>query len=156
MKTTIDYPILIDLAMRDLIRGVLKQVEEDGLPGNHHFMISFDTTHPKVAMADWIREDNPKEMTIIMQNWFENLTVDEVGFSITLNFSDTAETLYIPFAAILTFQDPSTAFLLQLNSAATPEEPKERNVPKDEAKPHPKNEHERKEAEVVSLDQFRK
>ena len=113
----IRYDILAQDALRGVIRKVLTEVAATGyLPGDHHFFITFDTTHPDVAIADWLRDRYPEEMTVVMQHWFDNLDVTNDGFSVTLNFGDQAEPLYIPYDAIQTFVDPSVEFGLRFES----------------------------------------
>jgi len=107
MPRKIDYGKLMHRAMRGLIQEVLAGVAEEGLPSEHHFFITFDTTHPDVDIADWLRARYPDEMTIVIQHWFDGLEVREDGFSITLNCGDTPEPLDVPFDAIRTFVDPS-------------------------------------------------
>lgn len=144
--------------MRGLIQEVLIRVRKDGLPGAHHFFVTFDTMHPDVEIADWLSDRYPGEMTVVIQHWFDNLDVTDEGFTITLNFGDNPETLYIPYDAIKTFVDPSVEFGLrfetQEDSDDTPEPdeaPMEEMVePEDEGDDTPQ------EADVVSLDQFRK
>ena len=97
MTATIDYGNLMHRAMRGLIQNVLTDVAEHGLPGQHHFFITFDTMHPDVEIADWLSDRYPEEMTIVMQHWFENLDVTDDGFSVTLNFGDAPEPLYVPW-----------------------------------------------------------
>jgi hypothetical protein len=139
-------------AMRGLIQEVLTDVRDNGLPGAHHFFITFDTTHPDVRIADWLRERYPSEMTVVMQHWFDDLEVTYDGFSITLNFGDTPENLYVPFDAIQTFVDPSVEFGLRFESQEdSDEEPAE-----DEETAEDNEEAERTDAEIVSLDSFRK
>ena len=158
MSSTIDYGNLMHRAMRGLIQEVLIRVRKDGLPGAHHFFVTFDTMHPDVEIADWLSDRYPGEMTVVIQHWFDNLDVTDEGFTITLNFGDNPETLYIPYDAIKTFVDPSVEFGLrfetQEDSDDTPEPdeaPMEEMVePEDEADDTPQ------EADVVSLDQFRK
>lgn len=157
MKTSIDYGNLMHRAMRGLIREVLEDVAKSGLPGEHHFFITFDTTHADVEMAQWLSDRYPTDMTVVMQHWYENLDVGEDGFSVTLNFGDAPEPLYIPYDAIRTFVDPSVEFGLRFESqdedeqpvSALPEDEVEDTPPEDD-KPAPHD------AEVVSLDSFRK
>ncbi len=152
MSRTIDYGNLMHRAMRGLIQEVLTDVRDNGLPGAHHFFITFDTTHPDVRIADWLRERYPSEMTVVMQHWFDDLEVTYDGFSITLNFGDTPENLYVPFDAIQTFVDPSVEFGLRFESQEdSDEEPAE-----DEETAEDNEEAERTDAEIVSLDSFRK
>ena len=80
MTDTLDYGSLMHRAMRGLIFNVLEQVRDHGLPGNHHFFITFDTTHPDVQLADWLKDRYPAEMTVVIQHWFDNLVVLEDGF----------------------------------------------------------------------------
>lgn len=116
MTTGINYGSLMHQAMRGLIRTVLEDVQRDGLPGEHHFFITFDTGHPDVEIADWLSDRYPGEMTVVMQHWFDNLEVTDDGFAVTLNFGDAPERLYIPFDAVLTFVDPSVEFGLRFES----------------------------------------
>jgi hypothetical protein len=116
MTDTLDYGSLMHRAMRGLIFNVLEQVRDHGLPGNHHFFITFDTTHPEVQLADWLKDRYPEEMTVVIQHWFDNLVVREDGFSITLNFGDQPEPIQIPFDAIQTFVDPSVEFGLRFEN----------------------------------------
>nr|WP_317054760.1 ClpXP protease specificity-enhancing factor SspB [Roseovarius sp. W115]MDV2928317.1 ClpXP protease specificity-enhancing factor SspB [Roseovarius sp. W115] len=116
MTRSIDYGKLMHRAMRNLIQDVLCDVRDNGLPGAHHFFITFETTHPETNIADWLKERYPSEMTVVMQHWFDNLTVTDDGFSVTLNFGDQPENLYIPYDAIQTFVDPSVEFGLRFES----------------------------------------
>ena len=173
MSDTIDYGNKMHRAMRGLIAEVLEDVGANGLPGDHHFFITFDTRHPDVEMADWLFDRYPSEMTIVVQHWFDNLIVAPDGFQITLNFGDNPEPLAIPFDAIRTFVDPSVEFGLRFESQDDEEEEHEvvelPDVDLAEAleldksdDPKPKSKTDKgetvpaKEAEVVSLDAFRK
>lgn len=160
MKSTIDYGNLMHRAMRGLIQEVLTAVQKDGLPGQHHFFVTFDTMHPDVEIADWLSDRYPGEMTVVIQHWFANLDVTNEGFTITLNFGDNPETLYIPYDAIKTFIDPTVEFGLRFETqdedgvapaAEIAEAPMDEMVePEDENSGGPR------QAEVVSLDKFRK
>ncbi|UWQ61166.1 hypothetical protein K3723_09665 [Leisingera caerulea] len=157
MSREIDYGNLMHSAMRGLIRTVLQDIAENGLPGNHHFFITFDTAHPDVELADWLSDRYPGEMTVVMQHWFDNLTVDDEGFAVTLNFGDSPEPLYIPYDAIRTFVDPSVEFGLRFESAdeepegyaAAPDAEEDQDTVQVPAE-------EKKNADIVSLDSFRK
>lgn len=150
MARSIDYGNLMHRAMRGLIQQVLTDVSEHGLPGAHHFFITFDTTHPDVVMADWLRSRYPDEMTIVIQHWFDNLTVTDDGFTVTLNFGNQPEPLQIPFDALRTFVDPSVEFGLRFEThSPEDDEPDDEDDDGDDEPPH-------HEAEVVSLDKFRK
>lgn len=155
MARGIDYGNLMHQAMRGLIRSVLEDVARNGLPGAHHFFITFDTTAPGVAIADWLHERYPHEMTVVLQNWFSGLEVTEDGFSVTLNFGNQPEPLVIPFDAVRTFVDPSVEFGLRFETQDSDDEDEEEDEDEmedeEEAPPAP-----RQEAEVVSLDKFRK
>ncbi len=153
MSATIDYGNLMHRAMRGLIQNVLTDVAKDGLPGQHHFFITFDTMHPDVEIADWLSDRYPEEMTIVMQHWFENLDVTDEGFSVTLNFGDAPEPLYVPYEAIRTFVDPSVEFGLRFETQddEDDDDPAPTPVEDDDAP-----ETESGDAEIVSLDKFRK
>lgn len=157
---TIDYGNLMHQALRRLIQNVLEQVRDEGLPGDHHFFITFTTTHPDVDIADWLRERYPDEMTVVMQHWFDGLDVTDEGFSVTLNFGNQPEPLYIPFDAIQTFVDPSVEFGLRFENQDDEEDAIEMPVQEAQAPEAPiildAEDEPRGEAEIVSLDQFRK
>ena len=89
----IDYGNLMHAAMRGLIRQVLEGVAQDGLPGEHHFFITFSTGADGVELADWMVQRYPTEVTVVLQHWFDSLDVDDDGFGVTLNFGDSAERL---------------------------------------------------------------
>ena len=111
----LDYGNLMQRAMRGMMADVLASVSERGLPGAHHFYISFETGHPGVDIPEWLRENYPDEMTIVLQEWFADLAVTNDRFSVTLNFSDLPQTLVIPFEAVRTFVDPSVKFGLKFD-----------------------------------------
>ena len=159
MTRSINYGQMMHRAMRGLIQNVLSDVARDGLPGDHHFFITFRTDQEGVEIADWLHSRYPEEMTVVIQNWYENLSVDEDGFSITLNFGDQPEPLRIPYDAIQTFVDPSVEFGLRFETNEDDEMDEEDGADADEA---PMAEDidadapEHKDAEIVSLDSFRK
>lgn len=173
MSDHIDYGNLMHDAMRSLIRKVLGDVAQDGLPGQHHFFINFDTHHQDVQITDWMHDRFPDDMTIVLQNWFEDLEVRQDGFAVTLNFGDMPERLYVPYDAIQTFVDPSVEFGLRFElqeehhpdlhlagdedlldeeeqSAPAPEEEDAEAGFAEDVK------EKQQDAEVVSLDSFRK
>lgn len=155
MARSIDYGNLMHRAMRGLIQSVLEDVAAHGLPGEHHFFITFNTQVEGVEIASWLRERYPEEMTIVVQNWFDNLLVDENGFEITLNFGDAPEPLKVPFDAVLTFVDPSVEFGLRFESQHSDLDDDDDDFDdedEDDDTPEPP----RGDAEVVSLDKWRK
>ena len=155
MNGGLDYGNIMNRAMRGFIKEVLQRVADNGLPGEHHFFITLDTMHPDVEIADWLVTRYPDEITIVMQHWFDNLDVGDTGFAVTLNFGDSPEPLYIPYDAIRTFVDPSVEFGLRFESQEEDEEESveiaEVEAPMSEDTPE-----EHHDAEVVSLDKFRK
>ncbi len=167
-KAGIDFGSLMHEAMRGLIRKVLAQVAETGLPGEHHFFITFATAEPGVELADWLRERFPDTMTIVMQHWFADLEAGEKGFGITLNFNDTPEHMFIPYDAIRTFVDPSVEFGLKFESQEEAPGAGAHPPPKEAPPPAPvaerasgqeaaeNGEKPATDADVVSLDAFRK
>ncbi len=146
----ISYDRLVYDALRGMVRRVLTGVQRDGLPGQHHFYISFQTNHPGVLVAERLKERYPKEMTVVMQHQFENLQVDEKQFSLTLYFDQVPERITVPWTALTSFTDPHASFSLRLSAAEetteaaqTPESSKEQIT-------------EQATGEVVELDAFRK
>jgi hypothetical protein len=150
MARSIDYGNLMHRALRGLIQTVLSDVAAHGLPGTHHFFITFDTTVDGVEMAQWLRTRYPGEMTIVIQHWFDNLTVTDEGFTITLNFGDNPEPMVIPFDAVRTFVDPSVEFGLRFETHADHDEDEDDEEPDDDPPTPPKD------AQIVRLDTFRK
>ncbi|WP_323715781.1 SspB family protein [Paracoccus aminovorans] len=152
MARGIDYGGMMHRSMVRLIADVLAQVAAEGLQGEHHFFITFDTRDSGVEMADWLRERYPEEMTIVIQHWFENLEISDEGFRITLNFGNSPEPLYIPFDALRTFVDPSVEFGLRFENH---EEEEDESDEEDESEASGADEP-KSGAEVVSLDKWRK
>lgn len=169
----IRYDILAQEALRGVMRKVLAEVARTGLPGNHHFFITFMTGAPGVRISSRLRERYPEQMTIVVQFQYWDLKVTETGFEVGLSFSDIPEKLEIPFSAVRGFYDPSVNFELEFEvktEAAEPEEvpaapiavvkPERKSEPKKKAaapeKETPDEQAPAKGAEVVSLDAFRK
>lgn len=124
---SLDYAGFLQDALRDMVRRVLAQVAEQGLPGEHHFFITFRTDHPEARLPRFLRDQHPNGIRIILQHQFWDLEVDETAFSVGLNFGAARHYLTVPFSAILEFHDPSAnlviAFDPEIESAASREEP---------------------------------
>lgn len=170
-KDTIDYPSMIDNAMRDVVRQSLMHIERYGLPGDHHFFISFQTNFPGVTISPQLKARYPEEITIVVQHQFWDLHITPDYFSIMLSFNNIPEKLVVPFDALTAFADPSIKFGLQFHGkkAATlsgdekvacpatgrtgPEKPSlasfEEEAPRDIAEPA-------NDEKVVSMEAFRK
>ena len=176
MPDHIRYDLLTQQALRGVVRNVLADAAKKGLPGEHHFYISFDTRADGVRLSDRIRAQYPEQMTIILQHQFWDLEVDEDGFSVGLSFGGVPEKLHVPFEAIKGFFDPSVQFGLQFEDVAETEaqpaaegaKPASKNklpaspaaAPAAPAEPaqSPENPDDKPTggAEVVRLDRFRK
>ncbi len=113
MMSPLDYDQLFEEALYGVIRTVLQRIAEEGLPGEHHFYISFRTGASGVVVPDHLRARYPDEMTIVLQHQFWGLKVGEDSFEVTLSFNDAQEQVRVPFAAITSFVDPSLRFGLQ-------------------------------------------
>ncbi|MEN3976329.1 ClpXP protease specificity-enhancing factor SspB [Emcibacter sp. SYSU 3D8] len=109
----IDYDALIRSALIGVVRDLLSETVEHGLVGDHHFYLAFSTTHPGVAMPSHLRAQHPKDMTIVLQNQFWDLSVEHDRFMVSLSFNGKMEKLVIPFDALVGFLDPSVQFALQ-------------------------------------------
>jgi hypothetical protein len=126
----IRYDLLVQDAMRGVVRKVLGDVAETGyLPGDRHFTISFKTDAPGVKMSRRLAEQWPQELTIILQHQYSNLIVEEEGFGVTLSFRSVPEHLYIPYASITGFYDPSVEFGLRFEAADLDEDEEEEEEP---------------------------
>ncbi|MDJ1158582.1 ClpXP protease specificity-enhancing factor SspB [Chelatococcus sp. SYSU_G07232] len=112
-KDLIRYDLHVQDALKGVVRKVLGDAARDGLPGDHHFYVSFRTEHPGVRMSTRLREKYPQEMTIVLQHQFWDLTVNEHAFEVGLSFSGIPERLLVPFEAISGFFDPSVQFGLK-------------------------------------------
>ena len=175
----IRYDILAQEALRGVMRKVLGEVARTGLPGNHHFFITFLTGAPGVRVSSRLRERYPEQMTIVLQFQYWDLKVTDAGFEVGLSFSDVPEKLEIPFSAVRGFYDPSVNFELEFDVKPPEEDEQPSSPPQAEEQPAltiARSERPRKEAEpaktdadagegdkeaaksadVVSLDAFRK
>ena len=113
----INYEALAQDAFRGIVRTVLTQVAKSGLPGEHHFYISFATKTPGVGLSSRLRERYPEEMTIVLQHRFRDLFVTPTQFEVKLTFDGIPETVVVPFAAVKVFFDPSVPYGLQFEGA---------------------------------------
>ena len=176
---SLSYEIWVEEALRAVIKRALKQTEAVGLPGDHHFFITFTTNRDDVIIPAHLQAEHPEEMTIVLQHQFHDLAVTNDGFSVTLSFSGRPCHLSIPYSAITSFADPAVNFVLQLKMqqidedgedepsqqatrplAAVETEPAlaaevESAEENDEALPSPESD-EDKMGEVITLDAFRK
>jgi uncharacterized protein len=179
----IRYDILAQDALRGVMRKVLAEVARTGLPGNHHFFITFLTNAPGVRISSRLRERYPEQMTIVLQFQYWDLKVTETGFEVGLSFSDVPEKLEVPFAAVRGFYDPSVNFELEFDvkseapqevpaetpparkpeapAAKAPAQSTKKSDQRSKQEPAPKPAlpaatDAGKSAEVVSLDAFRK
>ena len=160
----IRYDVLAQEAMRGVMRKVLSEVEKTGLPGEHHFFVTFLTGAPGVRVSSRLREKYPEQMTIVVQHQYWDLKVSDTGFEIGLSFSDVPERLLVPFAAIKGFYDPSVNFELEFDVEMGVNENVPRAVPLGApARPQAVESDEGTDddapsgsADVVSLDAFRK
>jgi uncharacterized protein len=113
---TIDYEVLAQDAMRGVVRTILTRVAKTGLPGDHHFYVSFDTLAPGASLSKRLKEKYPEEMTIVLQHRFWDLIVTEDRFEVKLTFDGIPERLVVPFRAIKVFFDPSVRYGLQFEA----------------------------------------
>jgi hypothetical protein len=164
----LDYSQLVERALRRVVQDALAVVAERGLPGRHHFYITFRTDHPDVVLDDVLRARYPSEMTVVLQHEFWGLEVGEDWFGVTLSFGGQPQRLQIPFEAIQVFADPSVEFGLQFTAGARPDAEEApasvAELPSTAAggrgaapaDPEPGPSPEVGGAEVVTLDRFRK
>lgn len=153
----IDYSELIHEALIGVVREVLCKVAEDGLPGDHHFYLTFKTDHPEVVMPPGLKMLHPGTMTIILQHQFWNLSVEERVFGVTLRFGGSKHQLTIPFEALTSFIDPDAEFGLQLGDSSAEEE--DEVLGSESGQGHSPGESgptTGKTGEVISIDEFRK
>src|SRR5579863_6091155 len=112
----IRYDVLAQAALRGVVRTVLTDAAERGLPGEHHFKITFSTTAPGVRLSDRMRAQYPQEMTIVLQHQFWDLMVTDEAFEVGLSFGGVAERVAVPFAAVTAFFDPAVQFGFQFET----------------------------------------
>jgi uncharacterized protein len=149
-----DYPKMVETALRGVMREALARTAREGLPGDHHFYVTFRTHAPGVGIPAHLLGKFPDEMTIVLQHQFRALEVAEDAFSVNLSFQSRSERLRIPFAAVTTFADPSVNFGLQFEVPTAPRA--EVTALPAQIPPAEPAEPARPAAEVVTLDKFRK
>ena len=162
------YDRMVEKALRGVVKASVREVIKSGLPGDHHFYITFLTDYPGVQIPDYLRERYPGEMTIVLQYQFSDLSVDDDILKVTLSFNNIPEKLEIPVPAISIFADPSVNFALQfqpidesfdeadLMAALEDEDLAGLGDGDDDGDDDPSDGGGSKKGEVVSLDQFRK
>jgi hypothetical protein len=151
-----NYKVLIEDAMLNMVRDILKKISKDGLPKKHHFLITFSSRTKGVIIPDWMKEKYPDKMTIIIRNWFENLNVTDKKFEISLNFNNNVERLTVPFNSLELFADPSVDFAIsfdQFNSM--PSKPEVDREPSDQIATK-KEALSKKSENVIDLKNFKK
>ncbi len=152
------YDKLVEDALRGAMVAALRRAAEQGLPGDHHFYISFRTDDPGVDIGDRLKATHPEEMTIVLQHQYWDLEVGEAAFSVALSFNRARQTLTVPYRAVTAFADPSVKFGLQFQGGADAGgvasriDPAEPPASDDMAGPAPSQ----LTADVVALDSFRK
>lgn len=167
----LNYGRMMQRAMQSLMAEALGVVADHGLPGDHHFYITFLTGHPDVEMPDWLRQRFPDEMVIVLQHEYSGLSATEDRFTVTLSFNNRLATLVVPFDAVLQFADPSAEFGLRFDPSDAADDhlsegdapldasadggasPEASEAGEDGARQAPT---EKQAGEVVSLDAFRK
>jgi hypothetical protein len=155
-ESLIPYEGWTDDALRDVVARSLELAARDGLPGEHHFYLTFRTDHPGTKVPGHLKARYPQEMTIVLQHQFEALTVDRVArlFSVRLHFGGVPSTLVVPFAALTGFADPAVRYGLRFQPVMEPSAaPAAEEAPAAPASAEPPPE---APAQVVSLDAFRR
>lgn len=152
-ENLIDYDKIVEDALRVVVKKSLEIINENGIPGDHHFYISFDSTYKGIKVPNELKSSEDNEIKIILQHQFWNLKIDEIKFSVTLSFNGQKKDIIVPFNSIVSFSDPSVGFSLQFKKNSVKEGSfKERiNQPEDSIK----NTKQKNKAEVLSLDAFR-
>ncbi len=151
----INYEELVQTAIRKVMRDVLADIAKNGLPGKHHFYIDFITNYPGVQIPEFLREDYPEDMTIVLQHEYWDLEIHDNFFAVTLSFDNADERIVVPFDAVIKFVDPSVNFGLEFTPSLDSYEELDLSIllepEKKEIKPLAEG-----ETNVVTLDAFRK
>ena len=152
-KKSIDYDQIVEESLRLVVKKSLELVNEEGLPGDHHFYISFDSTYKGVKVPSELKASEDNEIKIILQHQFWDLTIDNQKFSVVLSFNGKKKTISVPFNSITSFSDPSVGFSLQFKKDFLAE-----NIKKEKKLSSNKSNEDKKQkfnAEILSLDAFR-
>ena len=156
----ISYERLVEKALLCVVRDALEITRDNNaLPGNHHFYISFKTKHDGVVLSERLLSAYPEDMTIVLQHEFSNLEVTPDAFSVTLSFSDVPERITVPFDAMTSFADPHARFAVSFNAGVAsdpPEKPAKKTEKKHSASKPRASDGEDDGGNVVSLSAFRK
>ncbi|WP_413205693.1 SspB family protein [Rhodospirillum sp. A1_3_36] len=158
------YDRMVEKALRGVLREALEITLRQGLPGEHHFYITFDTNHPDTVLSPRLKSQHPEAMTIVLQNQFWDLEVRESFFAVVLSFGGIRERLVIPFEAVSAFADPHASFGLQFQTGVVLEDEEDED---DDLFPDPVAEDDQDgvdaqdgvtapEDNVITLDTFRK
>ena len=150
---SIDYDRIVDDTLRLVVKKSLELVNANGLPGDHHFYISFDSTYKGVKVPSELKAGEDNEIKIILQHQFWDLTIDDHKFSVILSFNGKKKNISVPFNSIVSFSDPSVGFILQFKKDI----PSENLNIEQKILPNKLNEDKKKKfnAEIFSLDAFR-
>ena len=152
-KKDIDYDLIVESTLRLVVKKSLELVNQEGLPGDHHFYISFDSTHKGVKVPSELKASEDNEIKIILQHQFWDLTIDDQKFSVVLSFNGKKKNISVPFSSIISFSDPSVGFSLQFKKDyLTQNTKKETKVLSDKLN---KDKKKKFNAEIFSLDAFR-
>lgn len=156
--TEINYDKLIEKSLKNVVIEALKIAEDQGLPGENHFYITFKTNHPQTKISAQLKSQYPEEMTIVLQHQFSNLLVDKTSFCVDLSFGGVPQTLTIPYDAIIYFADPSAKFGLSFNEDISKNENDSDLASNGESSrsSNAENKESSAPARVISIDAFRK
>ena len=152
-KKTIDYDRIVENTLKLVVKKSLQFVHENGLPGNHHFYISFDSKYKGVKVPSELEAGEDNEIKIILQHQFWNLTIDDHKFSVILSFNGKKKNISIPFNSITSFSDPSVGFSLQFKKEFITENTiKNKSISTNKLS---ERNNQKFKAEIFSLDAFR-
>ena len=152
-KKSIDYDRIVESTLKLVVKKSLQFVHENGLPGDHHFYISFDSTYKDVKVPSELKAGKDNEIKIILQHQFWDLIIDDHKFSVVLSFNGKKKNISVPFNSITSFSDPSVGFSLQFKKNFQVENTiKEKKILTNKSN---KDKKEKLNAEIFSLDAFR-